>query len=141
MPPRRRDPRHRPAHRLEPQRPHPGHGGDLAAAKAALDKARIDLDYTRLKSPISGRIGRSAVTEGALYDITDMREWREEKGNGVVTLPAPGCQSTLEQRGFAGCARHFITCVQNQTVPETSGEQAIMAQRVVERLWRDAMSE
>ena len=40
-----------------------------------------------------------------------------------------------------GDARHFITCVQNQTVPETSGEQAIMAQRIVERLWREAMSE
>jgi len=39
---------------------------EVAAAKAALDKARIDLDYTRLKSPISGRIGRSAVTPGAL---------------------------------------------------------------------------
>ncbi len=39
---------------------------EVAAAKAALEKARIDLDYTRLKSPISGRIGRSAVTPGAL---------------------------------------------------------------------------
>lgn len=39
---------------------------DLAAARAALDKAKIDLDYTQLKSPISGRIGRSAVTAGAL---------------------------------------------------------------------------
>ena len=39
---------------------------EVAAAKAALDKAKIDLDYTRLKSPISGRIGRSAVTAGAL---------------------------------------------------------------------------
>ena len=38
----------------------------MAAAKAALDKARIDLDYTQLKSPIAGRIGRSAVTAGAL---------------------------------------------------------------------------
>ncbi|MDO1741992.1 gfo/Idh/MocA family oxidoreductase, partial [Escherichia coli] len=47
----------------------------------------------------------------------------------------------LEQRGFVGCARHFITCVQNQTVPETSGGQAILAQRIVERLWREAMSE
>ncbi len=47
----------------------------------------------------------------------------------------------LEQRGFDGCARHFIACVLNQTVPETSGEQAIMAQRIVERLWREAMSE
>lgn len=39
---------------------------DLAAAKAAQDKARIDLDYTQVKSPISGRIGRSQVTSGAL---------------------------------------------------------------------------
>lgn len=39
---------------------------DVAAARAALDKARIDLDYTEVKSPIAGRIGRSAVTPGAL---------------------------------------------------------------------------
>lgn len=39
---------------------------EVAAAKAAVDKAKIDLDYTRLKSPIAGRIGRSAVTAGAL---------------------------------------------------------------------------
>lgn len=39
---------------------------DAAAAQAALNKARIDLDYTRLVAPISGRIGRSSVTPGAL---------------------------------------------------------------------------
>ena len=39
---------------------------DVAAAKAALDKAKIDLDYTQVKSPIAGRIGRSSVTQGAL---------------------------------------------------------------------------
>ena len=39
---------------------------DVAAAKAALDKAKIDLDHTQVRSPISGRIGRSSVTQGAL---------------------------------------------------------------------------
>lgn len=39
---------------------------DVAAARAALDKTRIDLDFTRVKSPISGHIGRSSVTPGAL---------------------------------------------------------------------------
>lgn len=39
---------------------------EVAAAKAALEKARIDLEYTRVVAPISGRIGRSAVTPGAL---------------------------------------------------------------------------
>jgi len=37
-----------------------------AANKASADTAHINLVYTRLLSPISGRIGRSAVTEGAL---------------------------------------------------------------------------
>lgn len=39
---------------------------DVASAKAALDRARIDLAYTKVSAPISGRIGRSAVTPGAL---------------------------------------------------------------------------
>lgn len=38
----------------------------IAAAKAALDKAEIDLAFTRVTAPIAGRIGRSRVTAGAL---------------------------------------------------------------------------
>ncbi len=38
----------------------------LASAKAAYNLARINLDYTKVFAPISGRIGKSAVTEGAL---------------------------------------------------------------------------
>jgi len=38
----------------------------VEAATAALDNARIDLDRATVKAPISGRIGRSLVTEGAL---------------------------------------------------------------------------
>ena len=38
----------------------------LSAAKAAYNLARINLDYTKVFAPISGRIGKSAVTEGAL---------------------------------------------------------------------------
>jgi membrane fusion protein (multidrug efflux system) len=39
---------------------------DVAAAKAAVESARINLAYARITSPITGRIGKSAVTEGAL---------------------------------------------------------------------------
>jgi|APEBP8051072266_1049373.scaffolds.fasta_scaffold02613_2 membrane fusion protein (multidrug efflux system) len=39
---------------------------DVASARAALEKARIDLAYTRVPSPIAGRSGRSSVTAGAL---------------------------------------------------------------------------
>ena len=39
---------------------------DLAAAKAATQAARINLAYTNVVAPIAGRIGKSAVTAGAL---------------------------------------------------------------------------
>jgi membrane fusion protein, multidrug efflux system len=39
---------------------------DVAFARAAVESARINLAYTRVKAPISGRIGRSTVTNGAL---------------------------------------------------------------------------
>lgn len=38
----------------------------LKQAEAALARARLDLENTRVPAPISGRIGRSLVTEGAL---------------------------------------------------------------------------
>lgn len=39
---------------------------DVAAARAALRTAEINLGYTTVHAPISGRIGRALVTEGAL---------------------------------------------------------------------------
>jgi len=38
----------------------------LEVGKAAMQSAKINLSYTPVKAPISGRIGRSSVTEGAL---------------------------------------------------------------------------
>lgn len=39
---------------------------DVISAKAELDRALINLAFTRVKAPISGRIGKSSVTTGAL---------------------------------------------------------------------------
>ncbi|MBC8951689.1 efflux RND transporter periplasmic adaptor subunit [Xenorhabdus sp. PB62.4] len=39
---------------------------DVQSSQAALENARINLAYTRVTSPISGRAGKSTVTEGAL---------------------------------------------------------------------------
>jgi membrane fusion protein (multidrug efflux system) len=52
----------------------------LKQAEAALAKARLDLENASVLAPIAGRIGRSAVTEGALV------------GKGEATLLA-----TIEQ--------------------------------------------
>ncbi|WP_151883308.1 efflux RND transporter periplasmic adaptor subunit [Pseudomonas putida] len=38
----------------------------VAEAKAALERARLNLGYATVTAPISGRIGRAQVTEGAL---------------------------------------------------------------------------
>ncbi len=42
----------------------------VAAAKAAQDNASINLGYTDVTSPITGRIGKPLVTEGALVEAT-----------------------------------------------------------------------
>lgn len=39
---------------------------DIEYWKAAMETARINLGYCRITAPISGRIGRSSVTEGAI---------------------------------------------------------------------------
>ncbi|MDC0675179.1 efflux RND transporter periplasmic adaptor subunit [Nannocystis radixulma] len=41
---------------------------EFASAKARLARARIDLDHATVRAPISGRIGRALVTEGALVN-------------------------------------------------------------------------
>ncbi|WP_288821987.1 Gfo/Idh/MocA family oxidoreductase [uncultured Leclercia sp.] len=115
--------------------------GEMVYAEHHFSINHLQITTAMHRRAGSQREWVQAVTDGALVDVTDMREWREERGQGVVHRPVPGWQSTLEQRGFAGCAHHFIECVQNQTIPETAGEQAIMAQRIVEKLWREAMSE
>lgn len=53
---------------------------NLKQAEAALSRAQLDLENTRVPAPIAGRIGRSQVTEGALV------------GHGEATLLA-----TIEQ--------------------------------------------
>jgi multidrug efflux system membrane fusion protein len=53
--------------------------GALAAAHANEAAARLNLDYTRITAPISGRIGRRLVTKGNLVQI---------QGNGGATVLA-----------------------------------------------------
>lgn len=44
---------------------------DVASAKAALRIAQINADYSHVFAPISGRIGRAMVTEGALVSAAE----------------------------------------------------------------------
>ena len=44
---------------------------DVLAAKAALETAALNLGYTKVTAPISGRIGKALITEGALASASD----------------------------------------------------------------------
>jgi membrane fusion protein (multidrug efflux system) len=44
---------------------------DVAAANAALRTAQLNLGYANVTAPISGRIGRALVTEGALVSAAE----------------------------------------------------------------------
>lgn len=41
---------------------------DVALARAGLDAARLNLQFSEVRAPITGRIGRALLTEGALVD-------------------------------------------------------------------------
>ena len=90
---------------------------DLAAARAALQSARVNQQYTRITAPITGRIGKSSVTEGALVvanqaaplatvqrldevfvDVTQpSREWLQLRSElGAATGASRAVQLTLE---------------------------------------------
>jgi membrane fusion protein (multidrug efflux system) len=91
---------------------------DVAAARAGLDAAKLDLQYSDVKAPIGGRIGRALITEGALVngngsenlatirqldpvyaDFTqpssEMRRLRKALKDGLLKSPADG-QATVK---------------------------------------------
>ena len=41
-------------------------GGAVRAAEAAVENARLNLEWTTVRAPISGRVGRAEITEGNL---------------------------------------------------------------------------
>lgn len=44
---------------------------DVAQAEASVQSAELNLEYTTVESPISGRAGRAQITEGALVNATE----------------------------------------------------------------------
>ncbi len=57
---------------------------DVAGAKATLKTARINLDYATVRAPISGRIGQSLVTEGALVSQAEATQMALIQQTGTV---------------------------------------------------------
>lgn len=120
---------------------HTNERGEMLYAEHHFAAGRVQITTSMHRRAGSQRERVSLVGDGHCIDVLEMRDWQEERGDGLRIDPFPAWQSHLTQRGFSGAAHHFIQCVQNQTMPETGGEQALLAQRVVEKLWREAEKE
>jgi RND family efflux transporter MFP subunit len=72
----------------------------LAGVKAAEAAARLNLDYTQVKAPIKGRIGRRLVTAGNLVQGSDMMP-----GTLLATLVSVDpvyCAFDVDEAAFLG---------------------------------------
>ena len=81
---------------------------DVAAGRAAVQSARINLGYARVTAPIDGRIGRALVTEGALVSATSATELATIQQIGRVYVDFTQSSNDLLRlrKSVAGGASH-----------------------------------
>ncbi|WP_017800965.1 efflux RND transporter periplasmic adaptor subunit [Winslowiella toletana] len=122
----------------------------VQAAKANVETARINLAYTKVTSPISGRIGKSSVTEGALVqsaqttalatvqqldpiyvDVTQSSEeflrLRQELESGKLKQDDGKASVTLLMQDGSAYARTGTLEFSDVTVDETTGSITLRA--------------
>ncbi len=76
---------------------------DVAAAKAAVQTAQLNLDYATVTAPISGRIGQALVTEGALVSATEATQLAliQQVDEVYVNFSQPVSDITKLRKAFA----------------------------------------
>jgi membrane fusion protein (multidrug efflux system) len=96
---------------------------DVAATRAAVQTARINLGYASVTAPISGRIGRALVTEGALV------------GQGEATQLAVVQQTDPLYLNFTQSASEALklrTALENGRLKRAPGADAASVRLVLE---------
>lgn len=100
----------------------------VTAAKATVETARINLAYTKVTSPINGRIGKSSVTEGALVTSNQANALATvqqldpiyvdvtQSSNDFLRLKEELANGTLEQEG--GKAKVELILENGQKYPQ-----------------------
>ena len=74
------------------------------------------------------------ITHGAVMRVRDLNRMEEERDGKICVTTAGSWQTILELRGFVPMVEHYLDCVANQTTPLVTGEQALIAQRWMEKL-------
>ncbi|GAB4367606.1 MAG: MexE family multidrug efflux RND transporter periplasmic adaptor subunit [Kiloniellaceae bacterium] len=75
----------------------------VQGAKAALDSARLDMEYTEIRAPISGRIDRNLISAGNLVVANDTILTR------IVSLDPIYFYFDIDERSFLAYARDART--------------------------------
>jgi len=70
---------------------------DVAASRAAVQIAQINSGYANVTAPISGRIGRALVTEGALVSATEATQLAVVQQTNTVYVNFTQSASELQQ--------------------------------------------
>lgn len=119
------------------------------AAKAALASAKIDLEHAEVRAPISGRIGKSSVTEGALVTTAqasplaviraegevnvdlvmsagELAKLRKDIAEGLVKQEATSAVSIILDDGSA-YAHRGVVAFSEQTVDQSTGTYTLRA--------------
>lgn len=93
---------------------------DVAAAKAAVQSARLNVGYAQVTAPISGRIGRALVTEGALVSATEATALAliqqvdrvyvnfTQSANELLSLQRAVAAGRMQRSGADGVAVHVV---------------------------------
>jgi membrane fusion protein, multidrug efflux system len=125
---------------------------NVATAAASLESAQLALGYTEVKAPISGRIGRSTVTQGALltadqttalatvqqldpvyvdatYSAAQILRFRRERAAGRITLDSQSRPRALLTLDDGHAYEHAGEVLLAETiVDESTGTVALRAQ-------------
>jgi len=124
---------------------------DVAAEKAAVETARINLDYTKIAAPISGWIDKSSLTPGALVtasqttalttirtldpinvDVTEsstnLLNWRQAVSEGRIKLNGPDVSVKLKLENGAIYSHTGKIAFAEANVSQTTGTFTVRAE-------------
>ncbi|TKT76124.1 efflux RND transporter periplasmic adaptor subunit [Aquamicrobium sp. LC103] len=123
---------------------------DVAVAQAGLASAQLNLEYTEVKAPISGRIGRALITEGALVgsteslatiqqidpvyvdftqSSTELMRLRQALAKGLLDSPGPDEASVrIKMDDGSEYAQHGRLLFSESAVDQTTGQVTMRAE-------------
>lgn len=86
---------------------------EVQAAQAAVEQARLSLDWTRVRAPIAGRVGRALVTPGNLVTAND--------GTSVLTTLVTLNPMHVHFEADEATLLRFIDAQRNRALPVRVG--------------------